>query len=326
MACKEQKLTDRYAVYNGDACEVLTTLPDASVHLSIYSPPFAGLYTYSSDPRDLSNARTYDEFLRHYAFIIREIHRVTLPGRITAVHCTDIPKKGANIGGYLDFPGDVIRLHEEAGFDMLPRICIWKEPLTVRNRTMLKALAHRQIVEDSTKTNAAASDYLIPFRKVGDNPIPVTHDRGLLEYHGEREIPAELHGYRGWTGKQTENRFSHWIWRQYASAIWDDIRLDHVVKFDQAKEDLDEKHPHPLQLDAIARGVELWTNPGEVVLTPFMGVGSEVVQPVKMGRRAIGVELKASYYQQTLANLDLAEAGTHEQTELSFASGNRQGD
>lgn len=332
MACKEQKLTDTYAIYNGDSCEVLGTIPSESVHLSIYSPPFAGLYTYSSDPRDLSNARTYAEFLKHYAFIIQEIHRVTLPGRISAVHCTDVPQKGANIGGYVDFPGDVIRLHEQAGFEMLPRICIWKEPLTVRNRTMMKALAHRQIVEDSTRTNVAASDYLIPFRKTGDNPVPVTHPAGLLTYYGEKAMPQELSGYKAWAGKQTENRFSHWIWRQYASAIWDDIRLDEVLPYKEAKEPEDEKHPHPLQLDAIARAVELWTNEGEVVLTPFMGVGSEVYQPVKMGRRAIGVELKSSYFRQALKNLEMLEFPDAEQvgfltarTGLPMAPGTEQG-
>lgn len=304
MACREQKLTDRYAVYNGDSCEVLPTLPSESVHLSIYSPPFAGLYTYSSDPRDVSNGRSYDEFIVHYEFIVREIARVTVPGRISAVHCMDVPKRGANIGGYIDFPGDIIRMYERHGFEALPRICIWKEPLAVRLRTMAKALAHRQIVEDSTLTNIASADYLIPFRKVGLNPIPVTHPDGLLQYAGSRPIPQELLGYRGWAGKQTENRFSHWIWRQYASAFWDDIRIDRVLPYKEAKDPEDEKHPHALQLDVIERAVTLWTNPGEVVLTPFMGVGSEVYQPVRMGRRAIGVELKASYYRQALRNLE----------------------
>lgn len=253
MAVINQKLTDRYAIYNGDACEVLPTLPDGSVHLSIYSPPFAGLYRYSSDPRDLANARTYEEFLEHYEFMVREIARVTMPGRISAVHCMDVPKRGANIGGYIDFPGDLIRLHEKHGFEYLPRICIWKEPLAVRLRTMAKALAHRQIVEDSTKTNIASADYLIPFRKIGENPVPVTHPAGLLQYAGSREIPRELLGYRAWAGKQTENRFSHWIWRQYASAFWDDIRIDRVLPYKDAADPEDEEHPHPLQLDVIER-------------------------------------------------------------------------
>ena len=195
MACLDQTITDRYAIYNGDSAEVLAKLPDNSVHMSIYSPPFATenggcLYNYSSSVRDLSNARTYAEFFEHYAYIVENITRATLPGRISAVHCMDVPKQGSNICGYSDFPGDIIRLHEKLGWDYLPRICIWKEPLSVRLRTMAKALAHRQICEDSTQTNVAAADYLIPFRKRGENNIPVTHDNGLMEYHGEREVPS----------------------------------------------------------------------------------------------------------------------------------------
>lgn len=307
MAVKQQQITDRYAIYNGDSCEVLVGVRSESVHLSIYSPPFAGLYKYSSDVRDLSNARTYQEFLEHYEFIVREIHRVTFPGRITAVHCTDVPKKGANIGGYIDFPGDVIRMHERIGFEYLPRICIWKEPLKVRQRTMLKALAHCQIVDDSTQTNVAAADYLIPFRKVGENPIPVTHPIGLLDYAGGRQMPTDLAGYRGWTGDQTKNRFSHWIWRQYASSIWDDIRVERVLPYKEAKDPEDEAHPHPLQLDAIERAVVLWSNPGEIVLTPCMGVGSEVYVPVRLGRFGFGVELKSSYYAQAVKNIAAAD-------------------
>jgi DNA modification methylase len=215
----------------------------------------------------------------------------------------DVPKQGANICGYTDFPGDIIRLHEKLGFDYLPRICIWKEPLAVRNRTMAKALAHRQICEDSTLTNVAAADYLIPFRKKGVNPEPVTHETGLHEYYGEREIPSELHRYKGHTGKQTENRYSHWIWRNYASCFWDDIRLDRVLPYEESKDEGDERHQHPLQLDVIQRSVELWSNPGDVVLTPFMGVGSEVYGAVSLGRRGIGCELKPSYYRQAVKNL-----------------------
>lgn len=317
MAVITQCVQDRFALYNGDSCEVLQTFPNESIHMSIYSPPFAtdnggALYSYSSSERDLSNCRTYAEFFEHYAFIVRELFRLTLPGRISAVHCMDVPKAGANICGYNDFPGDIIRLHESIGFEYLPRICIWKEPLAVRNRTMTKALAHRQIVEDSTRTNVAASDYLIPFRKKGANPIPVTHEHGLLEYAGAREVPHELLSYRGWKGKQTENRYSHWIWRQYASSIWDDIRGNQgdpkkdaggVLAFKEARDAEDEKHCHPLQLDVITRACELWTNPGENVLTPFMGVGSEVAAAVMCGRRGIGCELKTAYYNQAVKNV-----------------------
>lgn len=303
MAVTTQVITDRFAAYNGDCCEVIPTLPDGSVHLSVYSPPFCGLYNYSSSERDMSNCRTYDEFFEHYEFLVREIHRVTLPGRISAVHCMDVPKDGANICGYRDFPGDIIRLHEQIGFEYLPRICIWKEPLGVRNRTMSKALTHRQIVEDATLTNVAAADYLIPFRKRGTNPVPVRHENGLTSYAGEREVPRELNKYRGWKGKQTENRYSHWIWRQYASCFWDDIRLGRILPYAPPDKSKDERHMHPLQLDVIERCVVMWSNPDENVLTPFMGVGSEVYGAVINGRRGIGVELKDTYYRQAVKNL-----------------------
>lgn len=213
------------------------------------------------------------------------------------------------------FPGDIIRLHESLGFEMLPRICIWKEPLAVRNRTMSKALAHRQICEDATLTNVASADYLIPFRKRGVNPEPVTHPNGLLEYHGEREIPKELKKLKGYTGNQIENRFSHWIWRHYASSFWDDIRIDNVLPYEESKDEGDERHQHPLQLDVIARAVQMWTNPNDVVLTPFMGVGSEVYGAVIQGRKGIGCELKPSYYRQAVKNLAAATEKTKAEPE-----------
>lgn len=312
MAVIDQVICDRYAIYNGDSAEVLTSLPDKSVGLSIYSPPFATenggcLYNYSSSVRDLSNARTYEEFFEHYRYIVEQITRLTMPGRISAVHCMDVPTQGANICGYCDFPGDIIRLHRELGWEYLPRICIWKEPLAVRNRTMSKALAHRQIVEDATLTNCAAADYLIPFRLKGQNPSPVTHEHGLLDYAGEREIPKELRHLRDYKGNQIQNRYSHWIWRNYASCFWDDIRLSRVLPYRESKDDGDERHQHPLQLDVIERSVVMWSNPNDVVLTPFMGVGSEVYGAVTNGRRAIGIELKPSYYRQALRNLQAAE-------------------
>jgi len=308
VAVIEQVITENYAIYNGDSAEVLQTIPDKSIGLSVYSPPFATenggcLYNYSSSVRDLSNARTYPEFFEHYGYIVEQIARVTMPGRFSAVHCMDVPKQGANICGYSDFPGDIIKLHEKLGFEYLPRICIWKEPLSVRLRTMTKALAHSQICEDSTLTNVAAADYLLPFRKRGTNPQPVTHDRGFLSYAGEREVPKELHRFRNWKGKQTENRFSHWIWRHYASAFWDDIRASNVLPYEESKDEGDERHQHPLQLDVIERCVTMWSNPGDNVLTPFMGVGSEVYGAVTLGRRGIGVELKPSYYRQAVKNL-----------------------
>ncbi len=176
-------------------------------------------------------------------------------------------------------------------------------PVAVRNRTMAKSLAHRQIVEDSSLCDCASADYLLMFRKKGNNPVPISHPVGLMSYAGERQIPAELFKYKGWKGKQTENRYSHWIWRQYASAFWDDIRLDRILPYKESREPEDERHMHPLQLDVIERCVVLWSNPGETVLTPFMGVGSEVAGAVMNGRKGIGVELKPSYYRQAVQNL-----------------------
>lgn len=305
MGALDQNITDRWAVYNGDCIDVLASWPDDSVHLSVYSPPFAGLYHYSSSDRDLSNARNYGEFMEHYGIVIAEIARATMPGRMTAVHCMDVPLSNSGRGDHLrDFPGDIIRLHAEHGMGYAARYHVWKEPLGVRNRTMAKGLTHQTVVEDGTRCGVASADYLLMFRGAGENPVPVVHPDGLLEYAGEREVPHELRPYRGWAGKQTENRWSHWIWRQYASAFWDDIRLGRVLPYREARDQEDEKHVHPLQLDVINRAVTLWSNPGETVLTPFMGVGSEVYEAVRLGRRGVGVELKPSYYRQAVKNLE----------------------
>jgi len=308
MAVADQIVTERYALYNGDCMEVMAALPAGAVHLSIYSPPFAGLYHYSSSERDLSNSRNYEEFFEHYEYVVRELFRLTMPGRMTAVHCMDVPNSNTGRGDTLkDFPGDIIRMHERVGFYYVARYHVWKEPLTVRNRTMTKALAHKSIVDDSSRCTVASADYLLVFRRKGENPVPIAHPTGLTEYAGERQMPTELLQFKNWKGKQTENRFSHWIWRQYASSFWDDVRLDRVLPYKPARDAEDEKHVHPLQLDVIDRALVLWSNPGETVLTPFMGVGSEVYGAVMAGRRGIGCELKASYYRQAVKNL--AEAG-----------------
>lgn len=303
MAVKDQCITERYALYNGDCIEVMATLPENSVHLSIYSPPFAGLYHYSSSERDLSNCRDYAEFFQQYEFVVNGLHRITAPGRMTCVHCMDVPSGNSGLDYLIDFPGDIIRLHERLGWRYVARYSVWKEPLGVRNRTMTKALAHKTIVDDSSRCTVASADYMLVFRRSGKNAIPIKHPTGLMSYAGARQIPAELLSYRGWKGNQIENRYSHWIWRQYASAFWDDVRIDRVLPFKPARESDDEKHVHPLQLDVIDRAVVLWSNPGEVVLTPFMGVGSEVFGAVCGGRRGVGVELKASYFKQAMRNL-----------------------
>lgn len=307
MDVKNQVVNEHYAIYHGDCMEVLKGLPEGKIHFSIYSPPFAGLYQYSSSERDLSNCRSYDEFFEHYEFIVKEIARVTMPGRMTAVHCMDVPESNTGKGDNLtDFPGDIIRLHRRLGFGYAARYHVWKEPLTVRNRTMVKGLAHKTIVDDSSKCSVASADYLLLFRKDGENPIPISHPTGLHEYAGEREIPADVMKYKGWTGSQIENRYSHWIWRQYASSFWDDVRLDHVLPYREARDEEDEKHVHPLQLDVIDRALTLWSNPGETVLSPFMGVGSEIYAAVKSGRKGIGAELKDSYFRQAVKNVATA--------------------
>jgi hypothetical protein len=215
----------------------------------------------------------------------------------------DVPSGNCGTDHLIDFPGDIIRLHAKYGWNYIARYSIWKEPLAVRNRTMAKNLAHKTIVEDSSRCSVASADYLLVFRRKGENKVPIKHPVGMLKYAGSRKMPAELLRYRGWTGNQIENRFSHWIWRNYASAFWDDIRIERVLPFEEGRSEDDEKHVHPLQLDVVERVLALWSNPGETVLTPFMGVGTEVYQSVLDGRRGIGIELKPSYYRQAVKNL-----------------------
>jgi len=315
MAVITQEITDSYAIYNGDCIETMKSFPDGKVHLSVYSPPFGGLYHYSSSERDISNCKDYKQFFEHYAFVVEELFRLTLPGRMTAVHCSDVPSGNSGIDHLIDFPGDIIRLHEKHGWHYIARYAVWKEPLRVRNRTMAKNLAHKTIVEDSSRCSVASADWLLVFRKKGENKIPVTHPHGLLKYAGEREIPKELLPYREWKGNQIENRYSHWIWRQYASAFWDDVRVDRVLPFKAARDSEDEKHVHPLQLDVIERCIVLWSNPGETILTPFMGVGSEAYGAIINGRRAIGIELKQSYFRQAKKNLLVASNHKEETVE-----------
>ena len=322
---KEQVVTERYAIYNSDCMLVMPTLPDESIDLSVYSPPFAGLYNYSSSPNDFSNCETKEQFLDQYEFLISEIARVTKSGRITAVHCTDVFDNTCRLW---DFPHEIIRLHEKYGFEYRNRITIWKEPLKVRMRTMVQSLMHKFIVEDSTKCFTAMPDYVLVFTKKGENKVPVTHVNGLKRYFGETPILPNI--LRAWNNANESdlneaqlwellnnkyqlhedpksNKLSHYIWQRFASSVWDDIRIDNVLPFQDAREDDDEKHVHPLQLDVIDRIVELYSNKDEVVLTPFMGVGSEVYSPVSLGRKAIGIELKDSYFKQAKINLSLAE-------------------
>ena len=318
---KDQIITENYAIYNSDCMNVLPTLKDNSIDLSVYSPPFAGLYNYSSSENDFSNCESKEQFLEQYDYLIGEMARVTKPGRINAVHVTDVFDNTCRLW---DFPHEVIKLHEKHGFEYRNRITIWKEPLKVRMRTMVQSLMHKFIVEDSTKCFTAMPDYVLIFTKKGENQTPVTHPNGLKRYFGETPILPNI--LRAWNNANKSNvnedqlweylnkkfknhedpksnKLSHYIWQRYASSVWDDIRIDNVLPFRDSREEDDEKHVHPLQLDVIDRIVELYSNEGEVVLTPFMGVGSEVYSPVSLGRKAIGIELKDSYYKQAIENM-----------------------
>lgn len=317
-----QKITDRYAVYNADCLDVLPLIPSDSIGGVIYSPPFAteagGLYRYSSSDRDLSNDRSLDEYHEHYGFIVDETFRIVMPGRTVAVHAAVVPSGNTGRDSYMDFPGEVIRAHQKRGFDFIARHVIWKEPLAVRNRTLAKNLAHKTIVTNAAIGGVAAPDELLVFRKPGES-TPVEHPNGLTStYAGAERVPAELLKYRGWEGDQKLNRYSHWIWRRYASSVWDDVRIDRVLPFRDAKDEDDEKHVHPLQLDVIERYIDLRTMPGESVFTPFMGVGSEVYSAVRLGRRGVGVELKPSYFSQALRNLAAVDDDTEHQPEAIF--------
>lgn len=313
---KDQTVTENYAIYNGDCMDVITTLESESIDLSVYSPPFAGLYNYSSSEKDFSNCNSKDEFLQQYEFLIKEMARVTKAGRINVVHCQDIlTDTTAHI--LYDFPHEIIKLHKKYGFNLHNRITIWKEPLEVRMRTMVRSLMHKNIAEDSTMCFTAIPDYLLVFKKIGENKVKVTNESGFKIYHGETPLlPAMEKKYGKWEhilekhkndnnkGKNhLSNKLSQIIWQRYASSVWDDIRNDNILPFRDSREDDDEKHVHPLQLDIIDRIVELYSNKDEVVFTPFMGVGSEVFSPVSLGRKAIGIELKDSYYKQAVLNM-----------------------
>jgi DNA modification methylase len=323
---KQQVVSDEYAAYNGDCMDVIQTLENDSIDLSIYSPPFAGLYNYSSDHRDFSNCEDKSQFLDQYDFLIKEMARVTKAGRINAVHVTEIVE---NDGSSWDFPNAVIKLHEKHGFLYKGRITVWKEPLKVRMRTMVKSLMHKLIVEDATQCFVAHPDYVLIFKRKGESEVPVTHPKGLDKYFGETPILPNI--LRAWNNANEtslnevelweylkreyydhedpkSNKLSHYIWQRYASSVWEDIRIDNVLPYKDSKEEDDEKHVHPLQLDVIDRLVVLYSNPGEVVFTPFMGVGSEVYSPVSLDRKAIGIELKDSYYKQAVLNLKEAKS------------------
>ncbi|MBU1743224.1 MAG: site-specific DNA-methyltransferase, partial [Proteobacteria bacterium] len=273
--------------------------------------PFADLYCYSDNPADLGNCRSYEEFFEHFAWIIAELLRVTKPGRICAVHCMELTR-GKERDGYIgirDFPGDLIRAFESAGWIYhSPRVTIWKDPLIAATRTKALGLLHKQLCKDSTMSRTGIPDYMLAFRTPGENKVPVSHEHGLTRYCGSDDPGGD--GIKR----------SHNIWRAYASPVWMDIRQTHTLDARKARDTDDEKHLCPLQLDVIERACVLWSNPGEVVLTPFMGVGSEVYGAIINKRKAIGIELKPSYYRQAVKNC-AAAAGHVEQDDMPLFAG-----
>jgi DNA modification methylase len=306
---KDQVITDKYSLYNGDCIQGMAALPENSVDMSIYSPPFSSMYVYSSSIYDLGNNKNYSEFLDHYRFVVKELFRITKPGRATCVHCMDIPRSGDI--GLVDFPGDIIRMHQEEGFRFWDRKNIWKEPLRVAIRTRQRALMHMELCKDTMKCRGALADYLLIFKKRGENQTPVEKPYGITEYDGDLSLmnQEELAEYQTLKLKYVNhtddktNRLSQFIWRRYASASWEDVRANESLCYKPARDKDDDRHVCPIPLDIPNRAVVMYTNPGEVVLTPFMGVGSEVYSAVSKGRKGIGFELKPSYFRQAVKNL-----------------------
>lgn len=284
MNCLDQVVNDKYALYHGDCVEVLRGLPDQSIGYSIFSPPFASLFTYSNSPRDMGNVRNDAEFFEHFDYLVAELMRVMKPGRNVSFHCMDMPASKERDGhiGLKDFPGDLIRAFQKRGFIFASKATIWKDPVTAMTRTKALGLLHKSIRERSEMTRMGIPDYLITMRTPGESEH-VTH---------------------------TADEFPVSLWQRIASPVWMDIDPSDTLQYMSAREHDDERHICPLQLEVIRRGIMLWTNPGDIVLSPFGGIGSEPYVAVEMGRRAVAVELKASYYRQMVANVAAAKAKT----------------
>lgn len=284
MNVLEQVIENKYAIYNGDSCEIVRAIPDNSIHYTIFSPPFASLYTYSNSDRDMGNSKGDDEFYDHFIFLAKELYRVTMPGRLLSFHCMDLPlmKERDGVIGLKDFPAIIRNIFEDCGFIYHSKVTIWKNPVTEMQRTKALGLLHKQIRKDSAMNRQGIPDYIVTMRKPGDNPERISH---------------------------TPETFPVDVWQNYASPVWMDIRQSDTLQKKSAREDKDERHICPLQLEVIQRCIELWTNPNDIVLDPFAGIGSVPYTAVKMGRRGIGVELKESYYKQAVNNLEIAVKG-----------------
>lgn len=317
MEILNQKIDDRYAMYNGDCVEVLKGITDNSIHYSIFSPPFASLYTYSNSDRDMGNSASDNEFYEHFKFLISELYRVTMPGRLLSFHCMDLPMMKSRDGviGLKDFPGELIRMFTEAGFIYHSKVTIWKDPLVEATRTKALGLLHKQICKDSSMCRQGLPDYLVTMRKPGENPELIAHPEGFESYIGDDEpegarIERPQPDVEKYEKKEKYNDvpvYSHQVWRKYASPVWMDIRQSNTLNGKSAREEQDERHICPLQIDVIARGINLWSNENDIVLDPFAGIGSSNYVALKMGRRTIGVELKENYYNLALENVEKAD-------------------
>ena len=304
-------------MYNGDCVEVLKGITDNSIHYSIFSPPFASLYTYSNSDRDMGNSASDNEFYEHFKYLISELYRVTMPGRLLSFHCMDLPMMKSRDGviGLKDFPGELIRMFTDAGFIYHSKVTIWKDPLVEATRTKALGLLHKQICKDSSMCRQGLPDYLVTMRKPGENPELIAHPEGFDSYIGEDEpegakIERPQPDAEKYEKKEKYNEvpvYSHQVWRKYASPVWMDIRQSNTLNGKSAREEQDERHICPLQLDVIARGINLWTNENDIVLDPFAGIGSSNYVALKMGRRTIGVELKENYYNLALENVEKAD-------------------
>lgn len=317
MEILNQKIDDRYAMYNGDCVEVLKGITDNSIHYSIFSPPFASLYTYSNSDRDMGNSASDNEFYEHFKFLISELYRVTMPGRLLSFHCMDLPMMKSRDGviGLKDFPGELIKMFTEAGFIYHSKVTIWKDPLVEATRTKALGLLHKQICKDSSMCRQGLPDYLVTMRRPGENPELIAHPEGFESYIGEDEpegakIERPQPDAEKYEKKEKYNEvpvYSHQVWRKYASPVWMDIRQSNTLNGKSAREEQDERHICPLQLDVIARGINLWSNENDIVLDPFAGIGSSNYVALKMGRRTIGVELKENYYNLAIDNVEKAD-------------------
>lgn len=305
MDCLNQVVTDQYAIYHGDSCELIREIPGDSMDFGIHSPPFEGLYKFSNSDRDVSNNEG-PAFWEHYAFLIQELFRITAPGRLHAVHVMQLPTSKIRNGyiGMRDFRGEIIRAYEDAGWIFHSEVCIWKDPVVAQQRTKSIRLLHMQVVKDSSLSGQGLADYIVTFRKPGENAKRITG--GFARYLGEPHDEPDRAKYT--MPMDARNWYSIEVWQRYASPVWMDIRQTRTLQYRGGRDEKDEQHISPLQLDVIERCIDLWSNPGEKVFTPFMGIGSEVYGAVTAGRFGIGIELKESYFRQAVKNIAAAVA------------------